>query len=152
MTRAAKQWATTGFIIGAGSGIAIIVIAFLLLRGAPPAVAATAPAAKAAPSGTLLSGTLQANVKGPVIVFLIARVNGAKGHPVLAKRLDVAAFPAKFALSSSDAMMDGTPPPVVTLEARVDRDGDALTKEPGAPIAVIPNVKLGTAGLTVTLR
>ena len=35
MSRAAKQWATTGFIIGLGSGIAIAVITVILLSGVP---------------------------------------------------------------------------------------------------------------------
>lgn len=172
MTRQSKQWATTGFIIGIGSGIAVVVALFLIMRGTPQAVAspsphpsapvaavaAVAPAPKTDPGTAVLSGTLtldpsaQAKVKGPVIVFLIARADGAKGHPVFAKRLDVDSWPAPFEIASSDSMMDGAPPAAVTLEARIDPDGDALTKEPGAPIGIVPNVKLGGKDLAVTLK
>jgi hypothetical protein len=169
MTRASKQWATTGFIIGVGAGIAIVVIAFIFLRGTPQATAApvtasaavaAAPVAAPAASGKpLIAGTISldptaaAKVSGPSIVFVIVRGSGAKGHPVLAKRLDIASFPASFALTADDSMMGGGAPPAqVALEVRIDRDGDAMTREPGAPSAVLQNVAMGSTGVAVTLR
>lgn len=165
MTRASKQWATTGFIIGVGAGIAIVVIAFIFLRGTPqataaPVIASAAVAPVPAASGKpLLAGTITldptaaAKVSGPSIVFVIVRGSGAKGHPVLAKRLDIASFPATFALTAEDSMMGGGAPPArVALEVRIDRDGDAMTKEPGAPSATLQNVAMGSSNLTVTLR
>lgn len=158
MTRAAKQWATTGFIIGVGAGIAVLAAAFILLRGAPVASAAPAASAQtqAAPSEMpLLSGTItldaRANVPVPAVVFLIARGDASKGHPVLAKRLDVTSFPARFSLTGADAMTDGMLPGNVTLEARIDRDGDAMTRENDAPSGIV-SAAMGANGLSVTLR
>jgi hypothetical protein len=66
--------------------------------------AAATPAAPAlespkAPATTLLSGTIEldpsaaSSVTGTVTVFVIARDKKGKGHPIFAKRLDVASFP-----------------------------------------------------------
>jgi hypothetical protein len=148
----------------------------------PPVPAAAAPASlpiadhiaamneaaeRASPTGAtlpvssksvLLSGTIAldpsiaASVSGPVTVFVIARDSAGKGHPILAKRLDVASFPANFSLSAADSMMGGTPPDSVSLEARIDVDRDAMTKEPEAPAAKIEAVAIGSHDVTLTLK
>jgi hypothetical protein len=110
------------------------------------------------PQSVLLSGTialdqsLAGSVSGTVTVFVIARDKSGKGHPVLAKRLDVASFPTRFALSAGDSMMGGSPPDDVSLEARIDLDRDAMTKEPGAPAAKIESVAIGSHELMLTLK
>jgi hypothetical protein len=112
----------------------------------------------ASPNSVLLSGTitldesLAGTVSGPVTVFVIARDSAGKGHPILAKRLDVASFPVNFSLSAADSMMGGAPPDSVSLEARIDLDRDAMTKEPGAPAAKIGAVSIGSHDLTLTLK
>lgn len=110
------------------------------------------------PQSVVLSGTIEldpsvaGSVKGTVTVFVIARDKKGKGHPILAKRLDVASFPATFALGPQDSMMGGTPPSNVSLEARIDLDHDAMTKEPGAPSAKIDSVDMGSHDVTLTLK
>lgn len=155
MTQTSKQWATTGFIIGVASGItAAVIIFFLLATPSAPAAVSSNPAPKA----TTISGTIEldpsvaAKVATPAVVFVIARAEGRKDHPVLAKRLDVKSFPARFSLGPEDAMMGQNPPPRVSLEARVDRDGDAATREPGAPSASIGTVAMGSTNITLRLR
>jgi hypothetical protein len=114
------------------------------------------PVAPGADSPSALSGTIDldpaAKIDGKVIVFVIARTGSGKGHPVFAKRLDVTSFPVPFSLSAQDSMMGGTPPDQLSLEARIDRDGDAMTKEPGAPSARIESVSLGAHDIALTLR
>ncbi|HEX3069619.1 MAG TPA: hypothetical protein VHX14_13700 [Thermoanaerobaculia bacterium] len=122
-------------------------------------VAPTAPllVSPKAPATTLLSGTIEldpsaTSVSGPVTVFVIARDKKGKGHPIFAKRLDVASFPTKFTLGPQDSMMGGAPPDTVSVEARIDLDHDAMTKEPGAPQAKIESVSMGSKDLTLTLK
>jgi hypothetical protein len=48
--------------------------------------------------------------------------------------------------------MGGAPPDTVSVEARIDFDHDAMTKEPGAPSAKIESVSMGSKDLTLTLK
>jgi hypothetical protein len=116
------------------------------------------PSSPKAPQSVLLSGTIEldpsvaSSVSGTVTVFVIARDKKGKGHPILAKRLDVASFPVAFTLGPQDSMMGGAPPANVSLEARIDLDHDAMTKEPGAPSAKIESVDIGSKDVTLTLK
>jgi hypothetical protein len=119
----------------------------------------TAPTSSSkAPAAVLLSGTIAldpsvaGSVNGPVTIFVIARDKAGKGHPILAKRLDVTSFPAKFTLGAGDSMMGGAPPPNVSIEARIDLDRDAMTKELNAPAAKIETVALGATDVVLTLK
>jgi hypothetical protein len=124
---------------------------------ADPAATPMPPSSKA-PQTVMLSGTIALDptvadkVSGPVTLFVIARDRAGKGHPILAKRLDVSTFPAKFTLGPGDSMMGGTPPNTVSLEARIDLDRDAMTKEPGAPAAKIETVTMGTTDVVLNLK
>jgi hypothetical protein len=116
------------------------------------------PPSSKAPQAVMLSGTITLDpaaagkVAGPVTIFVIARDKTGKGHPILAKRLDVTSFPAKFALGPGDSMMGGTPPNTVSLEARIDLDRDAMTKEPNAPSVKIETVTIGTTDVVLMLK
>jgi hypothetical protein len=85
-----------------------------------------------------LDGKLKDKVAAGDVIYLVVRApapagNGGAPGPVLAvKRLEAATFPMPFQLDSRDAMVVGTQlkAPVV-LTARVDKDGDAMTKNPG---------------------
>ncbi|HEV7487548.1 MAG TPA: hypothetical protein VGQ65_17915 [Thermoanaerobaculia bacterium] len=124
----------------------------------PATGAAVVPPSSKTPASVLLSGTIAldpsvaGSVTGPVTIFVIARDKAGKGHPILAKRLDVSSFPTKFTLGAGDSMMGGAPPNTVSLEARIDLDRDAMTKEPNAPSARIDTVALGTMDVTLTLK
>ena len=134
-TQTPKQWTTIALIFGVALGLA----------------AAALPSQKI--SGRIeLDPTIAAKVKTPAIVFVIARDENRKGHPLLAKRIDVQRFPVAFTLGPEDAMMGGTPPSRVFLEARIDRDGDAATHEPGAPSASLNGVALGSTDVVLRLH
>ena len=121
------------------------------------AAAAVSPSSSPAQSA-LLSGTIELDksiansISGAVTVFVIARDRNGKGHPILVKRLDVASFPTKFALGPGDSMSGQAPPDHVSLEARIDLDRDAMTREPGAPATKIESVAIGSRNVTLTLK
>jgi hypothetical protein len=174
MTQTPKQWAATGFIVGVACGILAMFIVFFLKRNESTAAAAQpvaipapmaaanslAPVSVRTRSQRFISGTIELDpsaarsVALPTIVFVIARGEGLRlhGHPLLAKRLDVRSFPVDFTLGSEDSMMGQAPPARVSLEARVDRDGDATTREPGAPAALLESVTLGTEDVKLVLK
>lgn len=117
------------------------------------------PAEREADSGTtLLSGTISLDpsiTQSPgsaVTVFIIARTGPGKGKPVLARRIDAQSFPLTFALTGADSMMAGDKPKNVSLEARIDLDGDAMTREPGSPTARLSSVDLGSESVALTLK
>lgn len=117
------------------------------------------PAQREAESATpLLSGTITLDpsiTQSPgsaVTVFIIARTGPGKGKPVLARRIDAQSFPLTFTLTGADSMMAGDKPTNVSLEARIDLDGDAMTREPGSPTARLASVSLGSNALALTLK
>lgn len=92
----------------------------------------------------------RAKLTPAAVVFVIARAEGVSGGPPAAvKRLTSVKFPVSIELSSADSMMGQPLPPRVRLEARIDSDGNPLTKNPSDPVVVKDGVALGS---TVTLR
>jgi hypothetical protein len=169
---------TLGFAIG---GALIIAAAFYFYPAAPsatPVVTAAAvpaqhpaseadrppnphsfPAEREGESATtLLSGTIGLDpsiTQSPgsaVTVFVIARTGPGKGKPVLARRIEAQSFPVTFKLTGADSMMAGEKPANVSLEARIDLDGDAMTREPGSPTARLGSVSLGSEAIALTLK
>jgi hypothetical protein len=90
---------------------------------------------------SMVSGMLRLDdkVKSKVaegdVLFLVARAVDAGGGPgpILAvKRLTAGKWPAQFQLDGRDAMMVGTKlSGKIIISARIDKDGDAITKNPG---------------------
>lgn len=122
--------------------------------GAPqqaPAAPAPAPAAAAAaPSGggssvhvtlSMAPGTA-APPNG--VIYVIARAAGVTaGPPVAVKRLAASSFPITLDLSAADSMMGQPLPEKIRIEARLDSDGDAMTKNPSDPKAEQDGVAVG---------
>jgi tetratricopeptide (TPR) repeat protein len=130
------------------------------LRSAPPAApggpaAPTAPAAAGAPS---VAGTITlapgATAEGARALFLSVR-DPAGGPPVLAKRLAPGPFPMAFTLTEADRTpMSGGRPLAASfdLNVRLDLDGDALSRDDGAPGAKLAGMTSGNTNLEVVLR
>ena len=85
-----------------------------------------------------LDAKLKGDLKVGAALFLVARrATGGKGMGMLlaAKKVMVtgpAMFPLSYTLTQADVMMQGTQlNGVVEVTARVDNDGDALSKNPG---------------------
>ncbi|MEA2488504.1 MAG: cytochrome c-type biosis protein CcmH [Acidobacteriota bacterium] len=114
--------------------------------GAAPAPApapATAPATTGANVRVTL--TLDPSAKATTgIVFVIAR-NPAGGPPYAVKRIDPRSLPMTFDFGAADSMMGQQLPASFRLEARLDPDGDPLSKTPNDPKAVQENVSPGAA-------
>ncbi len=108
--------------------------------GAPPAMPA-APAAGvrggAAGEGAPIRGrvelapALREAAPAGAVLFVIARREGG-GPPLAVKRIDAPRFPVDFELTPADRMIQALPwqGPLV-LTARLDRDGNASSREPG---------------------
>ncbi len=78
----------------------------------------------------LLSESVDTPTSG--VVFIVARRSKeGGGPPVAAKKVTSPRFPMAFRLNSEDLMMGGEWPKEVWVEARLDADGNAMTKEQG---------------------
>jgi hypothetical protein len=124
--------------------------------GHPPMPAGHPPLGGAQPSGafggttpggdfdpkTILSGVIKVDgkIKDKIAsgdtVFVVARRyeegSTAPGTPLAVQKLTVGAWPLKFSLDSRDAMFAGTAMTgKIIVTVRVDKDGDAMTKNPG---------------------
>ena len=112
--------------------------------GHPPMGGGAASQPAAAASGGNINGTItldkaQADkVKAGSTLFIIVRRDegeGKKGMMLAAKKIAVtgaAMFPLKYTVTPKDVMMAGTSlVGNVRVSARVDQDGDAISKQPG---------------------
>jgi len=134
-----------------------------------PAPAATAPAASAQPSldvGNLppppegsVSGVIKVapavadKVKPGDTIYVIAR-NGATNAAIAVVRLTAPAqWPLPFMLSGSHTMQPGSGLfGKVKVEARVDKDGDAMTKNPGDVVGEVQGlVEVPATDAVITL-
>jgi hypothetical protein len=110
--------------------------------GAPSgAFAGTTPGGEFDPK-TVLSGVIKVDgkVKDKIAagdtIFVVARKYEegatAPGTPLAVQKLTAGAWPLKFALDQRDAMFAGTSMSgKIIVTVRVDKDGDAMTKNPG---------------------
>jgi hypothetical protein len=95
----------------------------------PPAEGAGTGAA----SGEPIRGTirLEGGEASGAVLFLIARIPDTPGPPLAVKRLPVGPFPLEFEIGPEDEMIKGRPwVGPIALSARVDKDGDPLTRDP----------------------
>jgi hypothetical protein len=102
--------------------------------GAMPAVGeAVDPNAKI--HGQLVvADAVKGEVRSGDVIFLVVRADEgeAKGTILGVKRLVAGAFPMRFEVDGRDAMIPGVKfAGKVVVGARVDKDGDATTKNPG---------------------
>jgi hypothetical protein len=104
-------------------------------------------------SGTItLAPALRSRTSDRDVLFVIARDPGAAGPPVAVARLSGNRYPIAFSLAAANRMLAGEWPEMVMLEARLDRDGDPLTRGPEdlAGRASAP-VRPGATGVRIEL-
>jgi len=125
----------------------------------PPGAAEASPPPSTAVADGGLAGVIElpAEIAGRVgpnaIVFVTVRESGSTGGPPVAvKRLPASSFPLRFAIGPGDSMMGQPLPKRSRLEARVDSDGDPLTRAAGDPAARLDEVPAGSSGLRLVLR
>jgi hypothetical protein len=80
------------------------------------------------------------------------RESGSTGGPPAAVKRLPASFPLSFAIGPGDSMMGQPLPARARLEARVDSDGDPLTRDPKDPKAQLDGVASGATGLRLVLQ
>lgn len=133
----------------------------------PPPSGAAAPAAAPAMGGgnagaqtitglITLASTRKADVSPNDVVYLVARRvadnPGARGSLVAVKRFTASSFPIEFSLGQGDMMFkNGAFEGELTLAARVDKDGDPITRKKGDVFGTVDHVKVGAAGVEVKL-
>ncbi len=129
-------------------------------ESAPEAGAESAPAGDAPAAGGDITGTvtvapaLAGSLPSGGVLFLSARPGSAvSGPPMASVKLVPNGAGVPFSIGQKDVMMGGTfAAQPVTLQARWDQDGNAMTKQPGdltgtlsAPVAP------GTGGVSLVL-
>ena len=109
----------------------------------------------------IVEGTSAIDPASPAIppgatLFWSVREPGRPGPPVAADRAAAGfTLPMPFSLTTAQIRaMPGastTLPATVDLTVRVDGDGNAMTREPGLPAAVVTGLPVGTTGVQVLL-
>ncbi|HXH40813.1 MAG TPA: tetratricopeptide repeat protein, partial [Thermoanaerobaculia bacterium] len=129
--------------------------------GAPGAE--TAPSTGAEPAAAAASGgptvhvklTLAGSVKqlpGAVLFIIVRPAGESAGPPAAAKRINAPTFPLDLDLTSADSMMGQPLPPSVHIEARLDSDGNAMTKDPSDPHASQDGVATNGTKVALVLK
>jgi hypothetical protein len=131
-----------------------------MVPGPTPAAPGMPPAA-AGPGGTIVGKiTLPPENKAGVtpndVVYLVARRVAdnptARGSLVAVKRFTATSFPIDFTLGAADMMFkNGAFEGDLTLSARIDKDGDPMTRKKGDVFGTLDKVKVGATGVQVNL-
>lgn len=127
--------------------------------GAQPAEAAAAPQAGGGTEGTIrgalkIADALKAKAAPGATIFLVARMamDGAPGPVVAVQRYTVGAWPQPFELTQDNVMLAGMSlKGKVVLTARVDQDGDAMTKQPGDIEGATPAITVPAQSVDLVL-
>ena len=91
-------------------------------------------------------------VPDTAILFVIVREAGLEtGPPSAVKRVPAVNFPITVTVTEKDSMAGEGLPGLVRIDARVDRDGDPLSKDPQDPMASEENVRPGGAQVLLVL-
>jgi tetratricopeptide (TPR) repeat protein len=121
---------------------------------APPAMGEGADPAASSSAGLVVVVDLPKGVTVPsnAILFVIVREAGLEsGPPSAVKRVPATNFPITVTITEKDSMAGEGLPGLVRIDARVDRDGDPLTKDPQDPMASEENVRPGGGQVLLVL-
>jgi len=120
----------------------------------PPAMGEASGAAKGSGAQIVVVVDLPKGMSVPsnAVLFVIAREAGVEsGPPAAVKRVPATNFPITVTLTDKDSMAGEGLPGLARIDARVDRDGDPLTKDPQDPIASEENVRPGGGQVLLVL-
>ena len=118
-----------------------------------PAAGPPTPAGRPAPE-VLVAGTINAPAMTPGAILFVSIRDPAGGPPLGALRLEPTAFPMSFELTTANLLPMGGGRPVpdqLQLTARLDSDGDPMTRPPSDPTATLTTAR-GSAALELTLE
>ena len=125
--------------------------------GAPTPSPPSTPGASGTLSGKIvLAPERRGDVTPNDVVYLVARRisdnPSARGSLVAVKRFSASSFPIEFTLGAGDMMFkNGAFEGDLTLAARVDKDGDPMTRRKGDVFGTVDRVRVGSAGVEVKL-
>ncbi|MGH7564930.1 MAG: c-type cytochrome biogenesis protein CcmI/CycH [Gemmatimonadota bacterium] len=103
-------------------------------------------------SGTIQAPGLATPPPGAVLFVIVRRVDRTGGPPLAVRRLTPSSFPIDFEIGPQDAMLgDEAFPDQVRVEARLDRDGDPLSRSPEDRSAASGPLRPGATGVTLRL-
>ena len=91
---------------------------------------------------------------GDALFIIVRSSNSAQGPPLAVKKIDRPVFPLSYSLGPENMMMSGRPfGGKVNVSVRLDRDGNALTREPGSLMGTYEKnpVEIGTQGVDIIL-
>jgi len=124
-------------------------------RGGPAVAGGGGGGDDAAPvSGTVsLSPELARKAPAGAILFIIARGGQQAGPPLAVKRIESPKFPVEFSLGPDDRMIKQMPfVGPIQLSARLDADGNAMTRAPGDLQGQAPDAhQPGDTGIAITI-
>jgi hypothetical protein len=129
-------------------------------QGGPPPARVDPPPPSDIPSGAPISGEIAVAAglgeAGSGTLFVVLRPAGTpnQGPPMAVKRIDAPSFPQTFEVSQADVMMKGVPflgP--FDIYVRLDRDGNAMTKDAGDLVNTAPAAQIaaGATGVKIEL-
>ncbi len=130
-----------------------------MFGGGPPAaeLANEKPTARAevaaAPGEVSGEVRLVPGAKEGGTLFVIVRPAGSpeRGPPLAVKRFETPKFPVHFSVGATDAMMGQPFVGPFDVGARLDRDGNAMTRDDDVLAITAKGVPVGAAGLTLVL-
>ena len=112
------------------------------------------PAASAGPGirGTIEAPGLPAPPPGAVLFVFVRPARQTAGPPLAVRRLSPSTLPVDYSIGPADAMLGPAPfPDRIVVEARLDADGDPLSRDPGDLSARSQPVAPGSEDVTLTL-
>jgi cytochrome c-type biogenesis protein CcmH len=120
-------------------------------RGAPP-VAASASSNKPITGTVSIAPELAGRIPPGAVLFLIART-GDSGPPLAVKRIPDPKLPLAFSIGPDDRMIQAMPfAGPIKLSARIDSDGNAMTRLPGDLAGAAPEPhQPGDSGVAVVI-
>lgn len=118
--------------------------------GEPPSAATQA--ARGVAGVIDLDPTARASLRPGTVLFITLRESGfGAGPPLAARRLVPPSFPVPFEIGQGDSMRGDRIPDLVLVEARLDTDGDPITRPPSDPYGRQDDVRVGTRDLRLVL-
>lgn len=121
--------------------------------GGPPMTGGGAADANATPefTGTISLAT-GATLPAGAMLFVYARAPGVDaGPPLRVVRVAAPSFPYNFSISAANAPMGGTLTGPVVLTARLDGDGNPMTKDAADLTGKSAEVQAGATGIAITV-
>jgi hypothetical protein len=126
-----------------------------MAAGRAPGVQPSGAAANGAPiEGVVrLAPGLESSVPAGATLFIIAHHGPGGGPPLAVKRVLSPRFPVAFRLGPEDRMIEAIPfAGPITVTARIDSDGDAMSRSPGDMQGAAPSpVQPGQTGIEVVV-